>query len=226
MFLGHFAVGLAAKRAAPRASLGTLFAAAQLADLLWPVLVLAGAEHVEVRPGATAVTPLEFVSYPYSHSLVALACWGALFAGGYALLRRRDAGGWTAALVLFAAVISHWLLDAASHAPDMPLTLGGPTRIGIGMWSSLPVTLVVELGLLAAGVALYARATTPRDRVGRLALAALVVFLAVVYLASVFGPPPPNSRAVAMGGLAMWLLVLWGAWLDRHRAPTAGIEEE
>ena len=114
MFLGHFAVGLAAKQVAPRASLGTLFAAAQFADLLWPLLLLVHAEHVAIRPGATAVTPLEFVSYPYSHSLVALVVWGALFAGGYALIRRN---GWAAPLAIFVLVISHWLLDVLMTTP-------------------------------------------------------------------------------------------------------------
>ena len=215
MFLGHFAVGLAAKRVAPRASLGTLFAAAQLADLLWPVFLLAHAEHVLVRPGATAATPLVFTSYPYSHSAAALVLWAALFAGGYALVRRK---GWAAPLAIFALVLSHWVLDWVMHVPDLPLTLTGPARLGLGVWRSLPATLALELAALAAGVAIYVRATKPRDRVGRIGLAALLAFLLVVYLASVFGPPPPNERAIAWSGLAMWLLVAWGAWVDRHRA--------
>src|SRR5262245_25636207 len=78
MFIGHYAVAFGAKRVVPRVSLGTLFLCAQLADLIWPTLVLLGVERVEVRPGATAMTPLDFVSYPYSHSLLALAAWGAL----------------------------------------------------------------------------------------------------------------------------------------------------
>jgi hypothetical protein len=224
MFIGHFAVALAAKRAAPAASLGTLFAAAQTADLLWPTFVLLHAEHVEIRPGATAVTPLEFVSYPYSHSLVALAVWGALFAGGYALVARaRGRAGWAAPLTLFARVLSHWVLDVFTHAPDMPVTLTGPTRLGLGLWSSLPGTLVVELVMFALGLGIYVRATRARDRTGRLALAGLAVFLLVSYLANVFGPPPPSVRVIAWAGEAMWLLVLWAAWADRHRARPAAL---
>ena len=64
MFIGHFAVGFAAKRVAPRLSLAALFAAAQLADVMWPVLVGLGIEQVRIDPGNTAFTPLDFVSYP------------------------------------------------------------------------------------------------------------------------------------------------------------------
>ena len=218
MFLGHFAAGLAAKRVAPRASLGTLVAAAQLADLLWPVFLLVHAEHVLIRPGATAAMPLVFLSYPYSHSLLALLVWGALFAAGYAVVRR---SGWTAPLVVFALVLSHWVLDWVLHVPDMPLTLTGPVRLGLGVWRSLPLSLALELLTFAAGAAVYLRATTPRDRIGRIGFAALLGFLLLVYLASVFGPPPPSDRAIAWSGIATWLLVLWAAWVDRHRAPRA-----
>src|ERR1044072_5862045 len=193
MFLGHFAVGLAAKRVAPRASLGTLVAAAQLADLLWPIFLLVHAEHVVIRPGTTPVTPLEFVSYPYSHSLAMLAVWGALFAGGYALIRRN---GWVAPLTIFALVLSHWLLDLVMHVPDMPLTLTGPDRLGLGLWRSLPMSLALEVAAFAAGVLIYVGATAPRDRVGRIGFAALLGFLLLVYAASVLGPPPPSDRAI------------------------------
>jgi hypothetical protein len=88
MFIGHFGLGLGAKRVASETSLGTLFAAAQFADLLWPSLVLLGYEQVEIQAGATLVTPLNFVSYPYSHSLVALGVWGAAFGAAYLVIRR------------------------------------------------------------------------------------------------------------------------------------------
>ncbi len=213
MFIGHFGLGFGAKRVAPAVSLGALFLAAQLADLLWPTFVLLGWERVEIQPGATRVTPLDFVSYPYSHSLLALALWGVLAGGLYWALRRSRIG----ALTIAGLVVSHWVLDFVSHRPDMPLTFSGTTKVGLGLWSSLPATVVVEGLLFALGVALYLRATAPRDRVGRFALWGLVAFLAVVYLANLFGPPPPSVRAVAWSAEAMWLLVAWGYWVDRHR---------
>jgi hypothetical protein len=216
MFIGHFAVGFGAKKAVPAVSLGSLFLACQLADLLWPNLVLLGIERVEIDPGNTRVTPLDFVSYPYSHSLLALLGWGLAFAILYRIVRR---GTWAVALTLAAVVLSHWVLDVASHGPDMPVTLNGPERLGLGLWNSVPATLAVELVLLVLGVTLYHRATVPRDRTGSVALWSLVGFLLVVNLANLFGPPPPSATAVAWVAQAVWLLVAWGYWIDRHRQP-------
>src|SRR5579872_7109555 len=108
MFLGHFALGMAAKRAAPRVSLAVLFAAAQLADLLWPLLVATGIEVVRIDPGNTAFTPLDFVSYPYSHSLLTLVLWAAVFGLAYRVATKRNG---TTFVVLAALVTSHWVLD-------------------------------------------------------------------------------------------------------------------
>jgi hypothetical protein len=219
MFIGHFGLGFAAKKAAPAVSLGVLFAAAQFADLLWPVLVLLGRERVDVQPGATAFTPLVFVSYPYSHSLVALSLWGLAFAATYVLVRRaRVPAGITIALL----VVSHWLLDVVTHRPDMPVTLTGSDRLGLGLWNSIPGTLAVEVSLFAIGFAVYLRATVARDRVGSIGLWALAAFLLIVYAAAAFGPPPPSASAVAGSALAMWLIVAWGYWIDNHRSATHG----
>ena len=216
MFIGHFALGMGAKKIVPAVSLGTLFLACQLADLLWPTLLLAGVEVVRIQPGVTAVTPLDFVRYPYSHSLLALLGWAVLFSLGYLALRRSRVA---AAVTLGALVLSHWLLDFIVHRPDLPLTPGGSERFGLGLWDSLPATLAVELPLFIAGVALYVRSTEALDRQGRWGFWSLIAFLLVVYLANLFGPPPPSTNLVAWGTQAMWLFVLWGWWVDRHRRP-------
>src|SRR6476660_4256355 len=125
MFLGHFGAAFAAKRVAPRPSLGTAVLAAQWADGIWPIFVMLGIEQVAIRPGITVVTPLDFVSYPYSHSLAADVGWAALFAVAYGTLRK----DWRGAAWLAALVLSHWVLDAASHRPYVPTWPGGP---GVG----------------------------------------------------------------------------------------------
>jgi hypothetical protein len=214
MFIGHFAVAFAAKRAAPELSLGTLFLAAQLADLVWPTLVLLGVESFRIRPGITAVTPLEFVHYPWSHSFVAMVGWGFLLAIVWLAVRR---GTPMAALVIIGVVLSHWALDVVSHRPDMPLTVGGEARFGLGLWNSMAATLAVEGALFALCVALYARATRALDRIGRWAFWGLVAFLVAVYLVTLFGPPARNTAEVTWSAQAIWLLVAWGYWIDRHR---------
>lgn len=214
MFIGHFAVAFAAKRIAPTVSLGTLFVAAQLADLVWPVLLLLGIEKVEVRPGATAFTPLDFVHYPYSHSLLALSAWSIAFAAAYAFARRARIG---VALTLAAVVLSHWVLDFVTHARDMPLAFGDSPRLGLGLWNSVGATIVIEGLLFICGLALYMKATQPIDKIGQRALSSLVAFLVVVYFAALFGPPAPSATAVAWTALSMWLIVAWGYWIDAHR---------
>jgi hypothetical protein len=120
-------------------------------------------------------------------------------------------------MVLAALVLSHWLLDVISHRPDMPIWPGGGPRIGLGLWYSLPATLVVEGVLFSLGIWIYATNTEPVDTVGRYSFPAFVITLGAFYLASVFGPPPPSASAIAVVGQGQWLLVMWGYWLDRHR---------
>jgi len=218
MFIGHFGVGFGAKAAAPKVSLGALFLSAQFVDLLWPTLLLLGIERVRIDPTATKVTPLDFEYYPISHSLLAVLVWAALAAMSYQLIRRYRRG----AFVVGVAVVSHWVLDALVHRPDLPLYPGSTYRVGLNLWSSLGATLVTEFLILGLGVWLYLRVTSPSDSVGKWALWALVGFLAAIYLANLFGSPPPNVTALAWVGQAQWLLVAWGYWIDGHRrlAPT------
>lgn len=215
MFIGHFALGFAAKRAAPRLSLATLFAAAQLADIIWPVLVAVGIEQVRIQPGITAFTPLDFVSYPYSHSLLMLLVWGALF-GALCAGSTRDR---RAGLVVSALVVSHWVLDWITHRPDMPL-YPGSMKFGLGLWNSVSATVTVEILMFLAGVWMYVRATRARDAIGRRGLSSFAGFLLVIYLASAIGPPPPSVTAIVVAGIAgAVVIVLWARWFDRHRSP-------
>jgi hypothetical protein len=213
MLLAHYAVALGAKRLAPAVSLGTLILAAQFLDLIWPLLLLSGFEQVRIDPGNTAVTPLEFVSYPISHSLVAVIGWGVLLGGGWWLVRRELRG----ALVIGLLVVSHWFLDALAHAPDLPIFPGGDTRVGLGLWNSLPATIVVECSLLAIGLWVYTRVTEPLDRAGRWGLWAMVGVLVVIFLANLSGGVPPGETEIAVVTLGLWLFVAWGYWIDRHR---------
>jgi hypothetical protein len=214
VFIGHFALGFAAKHAAPRASLAILFVAAQLADVLWPFFLALGLEHVRIDPGNTAFTPLDFVSYPYSHSLLLLVVWGVAFGYVYKTAVRADL---RVAALLGALVVSHWVLDFVTHRPDMPL-YPGSARFGLGLWNSVGATLAVETGLFAAGVAIYVRTTRARDRVGRWVTGGLVVLLLVVYAGNLAGGAPPSVTAIWIAGIAGFVLLMaLSAWADRHR---------
>jgi hypothetical protein len=212
MFLGHYGLAFAAKKAAPRTSLGTLVFAAQFADLLWPVLLLLGVEKVRIVPGLLRASPFDFSSYPISHSLIAQLGWGALLGLLYFALKRNGSG----ALVVGALVPTHWFLDFIAHRPDMPIFPGG-AKYGLGLWNSIPWTFLVEYVLFAAGIALYLQSTRANDATGNIALWSFIGLLAVVYPVSMFGPPPPSVNALAWSAIALWITVPWAAWADRHR---------
>ncbi len=213
MFIGHLAVALAAKKPAPKASLGTLFMAAQFPDLVWPLLLLLGVERVQIAPGNTVVTPLTFVHYPFTHSLLMAAVWATLFSVLYKILKH-DSNG---AKWIWLAVISHWVLDAISHRPDLPLYPGSRILVGLGLWNSLAGTIAVEVPLFFLGAGVYVKTTRAKDKTGGFAFWSLIVFLILIYFANLFGPPPANVEVIAVMGLSGWLLVLWGYWIDRHR---------
>ena len=215
MFVGHFAVALGAKRAAPQLPLALLFVAVQWADILWPVLILCGVERAEIHPGITTVTPLDLQFIPYSHSLVLSLVWACAFA--LLGLRKRDP---KAAAILALAVFSHFVLDVVSHRPDMPLSPFSEVRIGLGLWNSLPATLLVEGVMWLLAVALYARGTQPSNGMGRYGFWALVALLTGTWIGSIFGPPPPGIRPAVISMLvATVLIVPWAGAIDRGRRP-------
>lgn len=215
MLLGHYGVAFAAKRAAPRTSLGTSVFAAQWLDELWPILLLAGVERVRIVPGLMAANPLDFEYYPYSHSLAAAIVWSILFGIVYYALRhdRRTA------TIVGALVLSHWILDLPMHRPDLQLWPGSSVRVGLGAWNSIPLTIAIELVIFVGGLVVYLRQTRARDRIGSIALWAMVLLLLAIFFSGYASPPPPNARAVGIVTLGLWLFVPWGAWIDRHRVP-------
>src|SRR5579872_3979172 len=178
MFIGHNAVALASKRIAPRTSLGILTAAVMLPDLIWPIFLLLGIEHVRIVPGATRLSPLDFNDYPWTHSLAMTVAWGLAFAVVYGIFSRYLRGS----VMVFAAVVSHWVLDFLTHRPDLPLWPHGRT-VGLGLWNSPIVAVGVESALFAVGILIYRDCTKPRDRIGSIGFWAFIVFLAAVYIA-------------------------------------------
>ena len=213
MFVGHFGLALAAKRLAPRASLAVLILAAQLADVMWPVLVALGIEHVRIDPGNTAFTPLDFVAYPYSHSLLLLVVWGLILG----VLTRTHVGGRAAIPLIGGLVVSHWVLDWITHRPDMPLFPGGP-RLGLGLWNAVPWTLAVELVMFAVGTWIYVVTTRASDAIGRWGFFSLIAFLLLAYLANLHSVPPSVTALYTAAIVGVLVIASWAWWVDRHRA--------
>ena len=213
MFIGHFAVGLGAKKVAPQVKLGTLFFAAQFLDLLWPIFLILGIEHARIVPGNTAFTPFDFYDYPFSHSLLMSIVWAVLFGGIYYYVKKNLRNS----IVVGCAVFSHWLLDFISHKPDLAIAPGIHFVLGLGLWNSIIGTIFIEGFLFIGAVYIYIRTTKSIDRIGNYAFWGLIALLLISYIANIISPPPPNMTAVAYAGLAQWLFIVWAYWIDRHR---------
>ena len=221
MFLGHYGVALALKRAEPKLSLGTLFIAVQLPDLLWGIFLLLGWERATITPGHTAITPLEFLDYPISHSLVGVVAWSMVAAAVYYSWPSRDTHRrWQAAAVVGLAVFSHYPLDVLVHLPDLPLTGNDSAKLGLGLWNHPMATLALEGLFLAGGLALYLTRSSHRHPVRTGRILGVVLLLAGTYLATVFGPPPPSMTVVAVSGIVFILLSgALAAWADQRATP-------
>jgi len=213
MFIGHFGLGFAAKKVTQKPSLGTLFLAAQFIDLLWPIFLILGIEKVMVDPGNTVVTPLNFIHYPFSHSLIGVIFWTLIFGLVYYLLKKDIKNS----LWLCILVLSHWILDLLTHTQDLPLFPWSEIKVGFGLWNSLLGTILVEGLIFVGGIYLYIKITHAKNRKGIWSLWSLIIFLIIIYISNLFGPAPPTAEPIAYLAFAQWLLIIWGYWIDRNR---------
>lgn len=217
MLLGHYGVAFAAKKYAPKTSLWLLITAAIFLDLLWPIFLLTGLEKVKIAVGITKVTPLDFIYYPFSHSLLAVIIWAILFGLIYFVITKYKTGAYT----LSALVISHWLLDFLVHRADLPITIWGTSKFGLGIWNLPLFTYVLEFGILLFGVYLYNNYLKTLKRWQQYLFYSFVVFLGIIYIINIFSPAPPSVTAIAIAGSAMWLFIIITYFIERtsHRNP-------
>jgi len=213
MGIGHFGVALIAKRAEPKLSLGTATLAALLADFVGFALLIAGVEHFSPVAGA-AVNRMIGDHIVWSHSLAMDTFYGAVFAAFYFAIRRFSKGAW----ILFALVLSHWILDSISHRPDMALAPGIAMRLGFGLWNSYPATVLVEGGFWLAAAILYARATQSKSLAAAIAFWTGVALLTFIGLANPLQGIDPDPRRAGIGGFAVFtIFVAWAYWMNRVR---------
>lgn len=215
MFIGHFAVGLLTKKNEEQPSLAMMFVAVQLLDLLWPVFILMGIESMSIDPGNTKLTHLDFENYPYSHSLLMAIVWGLALGIGYFLFTKNKKGS----LLLGGLVFSHWVLDLITHRPDLPLTPFSETKVGFGLWNYPVAEIMLELFIFGLGAFLYYKSPCFKRKI---AFWLLMAFLLIIHTMNLFGPPPPDTLAVAWSANLMWLIVLWAWWIER-KPPTQSI---
>ena len=213
MFIGHFGAGFIGKKIDPKPSLGTYFLASQFIDLIWPLFILLGIEQVSIDPGNTAFTPLDFIYYPFTHGFISVLIWSVLFGAVYFYKSKQI----KSALILGIMVLSHWILDFITHRPDLPLTFWSDFKVGLGLWNSVIFTIIVEGGLFIFAVYLYLNFTKAKNKKGSWGAYGLIIFLILVYIMNLVGPPPPSADAIGFAGLSMWLLVFWAYWIDRNR---------
>lgn len=212
MFIGHFAVAFASKKISKTISLGTTFLAVQWLDLLWPILLLAGAEKVEINTSGHPI-PLNFTHYPITHSFLAALGWAILFGVIYYFIKRN----WKNTLIVAVLVLSHWLLDFLVHIPDLPLSPFSEIKVGLGLWNYKISELILELILFVLGIYWYVKSTQAKNKTGKIALWILIGFLLIIQISNAFSAPPPSVDVLAKIGLTQWLLIPWAYWIDQNR---------
>jgi hypothetical protein len=219
VLVGHLAVGLIANRVEPKISLGTAVLASMFPDLLWAVLLLGGIEQAYFRAGRGAANYLNAAQISYSHSLLMDALWGALLASIYFLRRHSARAAW----IVFAAVVSHWVLDVVSHKPDMPVAPGIDEHLGLGLWGSIVATVLLEGGFWVLAIISYVRTTRARKSAGVYAFWVGIALVTVAWYNNIAGLPPRDTRSASISSVVFFgLLIAWAFWIDRlreHREP-------
>lgn len=220
MFLGHAGVALALQRVQPKVSLGTLLFAAWLSDILLGSTLLLGWEHVAIVPGATATSSLVLDRVPISHGMVGVLLWAVVLGAVYYSRPTRDTTGhFRASVLVSVAALSHLLLDLVSSPDSIPVSGAESARLGLGLARSLPGTMLVELGLLAAGLWIFLTVNrSHKHQVRPVPMTILTGVLVLLFLGMLFGPGPSTPDSVAMALLiGLPALALLGAWAGRER---------
>jgi hypothetical protein len=192
MFVGHYAASLALKKFEKRASLGMLFLAVQLVDILFFPFVLLGIERINIIENYTESTHFQLEYMPYTHSLLASLLWAA---AAYALFRWVITKDRRIALVMAIAVFSHWVIDLLVHTPDLPIWSDASMKLGLGLWNNAVVTYL-EAALLLGATWLYLKSTTASTKTGKYGMGVFVVFMLLMNVGNVFGPLQTDSKVV------------------------------
>lgn len=217
MFIGHYAPGAALKPLTPKVPLWHYFVAVQFLDFLWAGFIIAGIEKARIVPGFLEASDLDLCFMPYTHSLVGAAFWAFFGAVAYRHFLNR-AAGLPGAILIGAAIFSHWVADLIVHSKDLALYPGSDLKFGFGLWSSIWISKGLELGLFLAGFILYLGGSSPKGAVGRIAPYVVIAALIGIEAYAATGEPPTDIKAFAVLALVSYVVIAALAyWLDRTR---------
>jgi len=210
MFVGHYSVAFAAKSDKNKIPLWVLFVAVQFLDYIWATLVLLGIEKLRVIKGFTAGSMLDSYFHPYSHSLITAIAWSGVAALLYKTIWRKASN--SAAMMVGAAVFSHWILDFVAHPRDLAI-YDNRWKVGLGMWNYRDPEFALEIALLAGGIVLcLARNVMPAIR--KKAVIAFGMGLVIVQIGDTYVPRTPlTDKATATGVWIFYTLFVVIAFL-------------
>jgi len=216
MFIGHIGVGLSLKKFDRSVNAGWLIGAAFFLDILLWIFVFLKLEGVRVPEDYDSKHYL-FFDFPYSHSLVASILWSTIVFGITRLVSKSNA----IALILSIVVFSHFLLDVLVHPAQIPLLGEESTKIGLGLWNSLYLELIVEVLLLSFGFWLYCTTSTIKKR--NLWILGLILLLVsgMTIGGQLAGPAPESAFQVAISSFSLILLLTFlFLYFDKKTIPT------
>ncbi|MGH8371566.1 MAG: hypothetical protein ACRETO_02385 [Gammaproteobacteria bacterium] len=220
MFVGHYGVAFAARRIEKRIPLWLFFVAVQFVDILWCAFILLGIEKVRIVPGITAANPLDFYYFPYTHSLIGSIGWAG---AAFVLYRvyQRYKGSPKPALILAAAVLSHWFLDLIVHARDLDI-INENFKVGFGLWNYPLIELILELAILFGGLAYYLKGNNTLSKTRKIGMVIFAVLMAAIQLMNAFGPLPTSITVIGIAGLVMYgILALAAFFLEPRQVARA-----
>ncbi|EQA37417.1 putative membrane protein [Leptospira inadai serovar Lyme str. 10] len=224
MFIGHYSVSFALKKAEPKTPLWTTLVGVQFVDILFMIFILFGIEGVRFVPGFTEMNNFDLFFMPYTHSLVAGILWGILifFLSKYVLLKSKPYDSKTKTKISFLigiSVLSHYFADLLMHTPDLPIFWDPGPKIGFGLWKNRVLSITLEIIVTLVGLILYFRATKPGSTfAGKYGMQFFAAFLILLAIVTPFFPPPtsvPDFSAQALFGYIV--IAALGGWLDTKR---------
>ena len=98
-------------------------------------------------------------------------------------------------------------------------TIWALVGLGLGLWNNAMATYVLEAVLLFIGLWLYLASTTATRPIGKYGMPVFVIFLLLVNMSNLFGPPMGDSKmALVLSALTAYFLFAGVAfWLDSKR---------